>query len=74
MAKTINSWKIIIQGKGETVIGAEVVMGYRTGSSVDGDVRSQQKHHNVPNPSFSKTLTDFVADEISTVKIAEGIS
>lgn len=74
MAKTIDSWRITIQGEGETVTGAEVAMTYTTGSSVDSDVRSQRKTHSVPSPTFSKTVTDFVADEIATIKVAEEIS
>lgn len=74
MAKTIDSWKIVIKGTGETVTGAEVAMSYATGSSVDSGVKSMHKAHAVPSPTFSKTVTDFVTDEIANIKVSEGIS
>lgn len=74
MAKSVGSWKIVIKGSGDTVAGAEVSMGYSTASSVDADHESKTKSHLIPEPSFSKTVTDFVSDEIALIKSSEGIS
>lgn len=74
MAKTVDSWKLVIKGAGDTITGAVASMTYATGSSIDEGVASPRKAHAIEEPTYSKTVTDFVNDEIAAIKTAEGIS
>ena len=73
MAKTIGDWKMVIRGSGDTMDDATAEMVYATASDVDTDHQSNRKDHAIESPTWSKTASAFVLDEVSAIKSTEGI-